>query len=157
MQRPGTGWPLGPHHHRPLLGRGWAGAKVTSGSSHHRKPKLQADVLCLTFLKRFYVVSEREEGKKEERDTSIGYLLHAPQLGDQACNPGLCPDRGSNQGPFALRDDAHQLSHAGQGFAQFLLNNHVYSPDCIPGTALGTVTDEKTEARESQQGAQGHR
>ena len=41
------------------------------------------------------------------------WLLFAP-TGDQTRHLGMCPDRKSNQQPFAFLDDT-QLTHTGQG------------------------------------------
>ena len=40
---------------------------------------------------------------------------HVPPTGDLACNPGMCPDRESNQQPFDLQPSLNPLSHTSQG------------------------------------------
>ena len=122
-----------------------------------QKAKTSGRCSLLNFFKKI-LCSFRERGREEGRERHINWLpLARPPTGGPSLQPRPVPRPGIKPGSFCFAGRCHQLSHAGQGFAQFLLNNHVYSPDCIPGTALGTVTDEKTEARESQQGAQGHR
>ena len=34
------------------------------------------------------------------------YIDHAPNGGDLACNPGMCPEQESNWQPFGLWEDA---------------------------------------------------
>ena len=46
-----------------------------------------------------YLFLERGEGEKG-RETSVCVSSHVPPTGDLACNPGVCPDRESNQWPF---------------------------------------------------------
>ena len=42
-------------------------------------------------------------------ETLIGCLSHPPQLGDLACNPGMCPDWELNQPPFGLQINAQSI------------------------------------------------
>ena len=167
MQRPGTRWPpgRGPAAAGPALPtppQALAGEGVGWGQGHiwflpPQKAKTSGRCSLLNFLKKI-LCSFRERGREEERERNINWLpLARPPTGGPSLQPRPVPRPGIKPGSFCFAGRCHQLSHAGQGFAQFLLNNHVYSPDCIPGTALGTVTDEETETRESQQGAQGHR
>ena len=79
-------------------------------------------MLFQTFTSIWFIYSYREgeEGRNKgraalmyERNIYPLPLTCAPAR-DWASNPGMCPDRESNQWPFALQDDA-QLSHPGQG------------------------------------------
>ena len=58
--------------------------------------------ICLKILFIF-----REWGRKGEsgRETSMCVCFSCVPYWDLACNPGLCPDWESNQGPFDLQDD----------------------------------------------------
>ena len=57
------------------------------------------------FLKKDFIYFQRngEGGRKRGREMSIGCLSHAPNWGDLARNPGMCPDQESNQGPSGLQ------------------------------------------------------
>ena len=60
--------------------------------------------------KMFYLFLERGERREKERDrnrTTVVREKHQSVANwGLACNPGMCPDRESNQGPFALWEDA---------------------------------------------------
>ena len=43
------------------------------------------------------------EGEREREKHQCVVASHAPSTGDLACNPGMCPDRESNQRPFDLK------------------------------------------------------
>ena len=43
----------------------------------------------------YVCILEREEGERQGEKHRC----------DQTCNPGMCPNRESNQGPFTLQDD----------------------------------------------------
>ena len=65
-------------------------------------------VCCWNFT---YLFLERLEGweKERERNNNLqekhgSVASHMPPTGDLAHNPGMCPDRKSNQGPFGLQD-----------------------------------------------------
>ena len=54
------------------------------------------------FLKILFIYFYREgrEGEREGEKHQCVLVSHAPPTGDLACNPGICPDWGSNQQPF---------------------------------------------------------
>ena len=61
------------------------------------KDTFKKDFIYLLFL-------ERGEGKKKERERNISvWLPLTPPAGDLAHNPGMCPDRESNQSTFSLQ------------------------------------------------------
>ena len=57
------------------------------------------------FLKRFYLFTFRERGRKGEREGEKQCMVasHVSPTGDLARNPGMCPDWESNPGPFGLQ------------------------------------------------------
>ena len=62
---------------------------------------------------RFYLLLERGEGRKKERERYIdvrkkhwSLLLTHTLTGDQICNLSMCPDQESNWRPFSLQGDA---------------------------------------------------
>ena len=64
----------------------------------------------LFFKERFYLFLERGEGKEKEWERNINVwqmewvvASHTPQVGDLACNPGVCPEWESNRWPFGLQ------------------------------------------------------
>ena len=59
------------------------------------------------FLKIFYLILDRGEGREKERERNInGWLpLNVTSTGDLACNPGMCSDWESNQRPFGSQAD----------------------------------------------------
>ena len=68
------------------------------------------------FFKNIYLLLERGEGRKKERERNINVWLplNAPPTGDLASNPGMCPDWESNLRPFGSQASAqptepHQL------------------------------------------------
>ena len=67
-------------------------------------------MLKLLFFKDFiYLFLDRREGEEKERERNINVWLPphpAPPTGDLAHNPGLCPDRESNQQPVGLQAGA---------------------------------------------------
>ena len=65
--------------------------------------------MCLLLLKR----EEQREG--EEVSQSVSRLLYTPCLGNQTCNPGMCPDHESDPQPFGSQDDApaHRATQPG--------------------------------------------
>ena len=53
------------------------------------------------FLKILFIFRERGgEGEREGEKHQCVVASHAPPTGDQAHNPGMCPDWESNQQPF---------------------------------------------------------
>ena len=61
------------------------------------------------FFLRFYLFIFRERGREGEREGEKHQSVvafHAPPTGDQAHNPGMCPDWESNQQPFGLQSGA---------------------------------------------------
>ena len=52
-----------------------------------------------------YLFLERGEGREKERERNINVWLPLthPQLGDLACNPGICPDWESNWRPLGFQ------------------------------------------------------
>ena len=62
--------------------------------------------ISFDFLKNIYLFIFRQRGRKGEREEEIilpyqcVVASHMPPTGDLACNPGMCPDWESNQGPF---------------------------------------------------------
>ena len=63
------------------------------------------------FFKRFYwFILERQEGREKEREGNIDVweihrlvASHMPPTQDLACNPGMCPDQGTQWWPFSLQ------------------------------------------------------
>ena len=84
---------------------------------------------ALQKLKKYilYLFLEGGEGRYKEKERNIDvwekHQLVAsytcPSWGP-ACNPGMCPDQGSNQWPFTLQGDT-QPSYIGQGYSNFLI------------------------------------
>ena len=58
-----------------------------------------------------------EETEKERQKHQCVVASRAPPAGDVACNPGMCPDWGSNWRPFGLQAGLTPLSHSSQGGA----------------------------------------
>ena len=61
-----------------------------------------------------YLFIFREKGREGEREGEKHHCVvasHTPATGDLAHNPGVCPDRESNQQPLGLQEDAQPLSH----------------------------------------------
>ena len=76
-----------------------------------------------------YLLLERGEGREKERERNISVqntnLLPLSHLHPETCNPGSCPDQESNQGPFALWDDAQPTKPHWSG-----LKNNVFLTRC---------------------------
>ena len=47
--------------------------------------------------------------KEMERNINVWLLLACPQMGDLACNPGMCPDWESNQQHFGSQASAQSI------------------------------------------------
>ena len=73
-------------------------------------------VFSFSFKIYFYLFLERQrEGEAEGEKHQCVVASHVP-TGDLACNPGMCPDWESNQGPFGLQvgtqsTEPHQPGH----------------------------------------------
>ena len=89
---------------------------------------MPARMRYFTFL-RFYLFVFREKGRKGERGRETSMygrnidllpLARVPTRG-LAHNPGMCPDRGSNQWPFALRDGAQPTEPCQSGLRSFCI------------------------------------
>ena len=72
------------------------------------------------FLKKDFILfifrQRVREGEREGEKHQCVVASHAPQTGDLACNPGMCPDWESNQRSFGSQADAqstepHQPGH----------------------------------------------
>ena len=76
----------------------------------------------MVFCLRFYLFLERGEERKKERERNIDVQentdwlpLHISPNGNQASNPGMCPDQESKQWPLLWGTIPNSLSHASQG------------------------------------------
>ena len=73
------------------------------------------------FLNCIYLFLER----REERERNINEwlpLMHSPDTGDLAGNPGLCPDWESNQQPFGLQSSTQSTEPHQPGWKRKNLN-----------------------------------
>ena len=77
--------------------------------------------LFILFLKRFYLLAEEKGGRKRRRETSMCVASCTPPTGDLAWNPGMCPNRESNQRPLIHRLVLNPLSHTSQGLFIYFL------------------------------------
>lgn len=76
------------------------------------------------FFLRLYFYREGKGGRKRsmwEKKTGRLFLV-CTTTADQTCNPGICPDRESNQWPFALWDNAKTEPHWSGWDAWFFKN-----------------------------------
>ena len=65
-------------------------------------------LFSLSFYEKDFIYLFLERGRERERKGEKHQCVvasHAPHTGDLACNPGMCPDWESNQGPFGLQAD----------------------------------------------------
>ena len=78
------------------------------------------------FKKRFYLFIFRErarEREKEEEKHRCVVVSHTPPIRDLACNPGMCPDRESNQRPFDLQAGTQSTEPHQPGLKFSYINN----------------------------------
>ena len=71
-------------------------------------------MIVLIFLVRFYLFLERGKGGRKREKHQCVVASPTPPTGDLPHNPGMYPDRESNQQPFGLQDstqstEPHQL------------------------------------------------
>ena len=83
-------------------------------------------VILFVFKILFIYFLERGEGREKERERIINVWLPLshPLLGNQARNPGLCPDWESNQQHFVSQPALNPLSHPSQ--SSLLILDHMY-------------------------------
>ena len=77
------------------------------------------------FLKILFIFIFRE-GRKGEREGGKHQCVvvsHTPPTGDLACNPGMCPDWESNQGPFGLQAGTQSIEPHQPGLKKKELSN----------------------------------
>ena len=72
----------------------------------------------VSLFKRFYLFSERGEGREKERERNIDVqkkhqlvASHMPPNVNLACNPGMCPDWELNWEPFSSQASAQTEPH----------------------------------------------
>ena len=63
---------------------------------------------------------------------------HTPLTGDLVCNPGMCPDRESNQRPFALWDGA-QPTEPHQSGLNYIIFFTIWKSVAITSVLLATI------------------
>ena len=73
-------------------------------------------VILYFFILFIYFLEREMEGDKEGEKHQCAVASHVPPTGDQACNPGMCPDWESNQRPFGSQastqsTELHQPGH----------------------------------------------
>ena len=73
-------------------------------------------VSCLLFKGFIYLPWETGEEREKKGETHWLVASHTLPAGDQACNPGMCPDRKSSRGPCSLQastpsTEPHQPGH----------------------------------------------
>ena len=78
------------------------------------------------FFLRFYLFLDRGEGREKERERNISVCLPltGPTPGNLAHNPGMCPDRESNQRPFGSQDGAQSTKPHWPGPKGFLFTQN---------------------------------
>ena len=75
----------------------------------------------LFFLKILFIFRERGRRREREGNISVWLPLACPQMGNLACNPGMCPDWETNQQRFGSQASTNPLSHTRQGSLFYFL------------------------------------
>ena len=75
----------------------------------------------LFFLKILFIFRERGRQREREGNISMWLPLACPQMGNLACNPGMCPDWETNQQRFGSQASTNPLSHTRQGSLFYFL------------------------------------
>ena len=104
-------------------------------------------------LMNLFIYLQREKnGGEWERNIHWFSLVHVLSW-DQTCNPGMCPDLGTNRQPFTCRMRPSLLSHTSQGFFLLIIRN-VQQLTRLPQTPVLTYcykfshTPQMTKGRE---------
>ena len=85
------------------------------------------------YFLRFYLFIFRERGREAEREEEKHQCVVAscaPPTGDVPCNPGMCPDWDSKQGPFGYQAGAQstELHQPGSEFFSKRPNHLTFPP-----------------------------
>ena len=84
-----------------------------------------------SFFKKDFVYLFLEKGREGERKGEKHQCVvasHTPPTGDLASNPGMCPDRESNQWPFDLQAVAQSTESHQPGLVSFFRKCKCYTP-----------------------------
>ena len=87
-----------------------------------RREKKISTAIYHIFWGFFFLERERgREGEREGEKHECVVAFHAPPTGDLTCNLGMCPDRESNQQPFASQSGAQSTEPHQPGQIYYVL------------------------------------
>ena len=80
----------------------------------------------LFFLKILFIFRERGRQREREGNISVWLPLACPQMGNLACNPGMCPDWETNQQRFGSQASTQSTEPHQAGLIILLFNFYMY-------------------------------